>query len=60
LRLLVVMYMYEPGEVANNIEPLTPGLRAALILPAIGTIFLGVLPGAVLNFAQRSTIFGAR
>ena len=25
LRLLVVMYMHEPGEVANNIEPLTPG-----------------------------------
>jgi NADH-quinone oxidoreductase subunit N len=54
LRLLVVMYMYEPGEVANNVEPLTPGLRAALILPAIGTFFLGVLPGVVLGFAQRS------
>src|SRR5579863_2489519 len=60
LRLLVVMYMYEPGEVANSIEPLTPGLRAALILPAVGTILLGVLPGAVLNFAQRSTTLGPR
>jgi NADH-quinone oxidoreductase subunit N len=58
LRLLVVMYMYEPGEVANNIEPLTPGLRAALILPAIGTFFLGVLPGVVLGFAQRSATLG--
>ena len=58
LRLLVVMYMYEPGEVANSIEPLTPGLRAALILPAVGTVFLGVLPGAILNFAQHSTILG--
>jgi NADH-quinone oxidoreductase subunit N len=58
LRLLVVMYMHEPGEVANNIEPLTPGLRAALILPAIGTFFLGVAPGAVLSFAQRSAILG--
>ncbi len=54
LRLLVVMYMNEPGEVANNLEPLTPGLRAALILPAIGIFFLGVLPGFVLGFAQRS------
>src|SRR4029079_17057298 len=44
LRLLVVMYMYEPGEVANNLEPLTPGLRAALLLPAAGTFFLGILP----------------
>src|SRR5580700_2269216 len=60
LRLLVVMYMHEPGEVVNNIEPLTPGLRAALILPAIGTFVLGVLPGTVLSFAQRSTLFGPR
>lgn len=60
LRLLVVMYMYEPGEVANTIEPLTPGLRAALILPAIGTILLGVLPGTVLTFAQNSTLPGPR
>lgn len=54
LRILVVMYMNEPGEVANTIGPLTPGLRAALILPAIGTFFLGVVPGFVLGFAQRS------
>jgi NADH-quinone oxidoreductase subunit N len=60
LRLLVVMYMYEPGEVADNLEPLTPGLRAALILPAIGTIILGVLPGAILTFAQNSTLPGPR
>lgn len=58
LRLLVVMYMNEPGDVVNNIEPLTPGLRAALVLPAIGTFFLGILPGTVLNFAQHSTIIG--
>jgi NADH-quinone oxidoreductase subunit N len=57
LRLLVVMYMYEPGEVVKNLEPLTPGLSAALILPAIGTFFLGVVPGAILNFAQRSAAF---
>ena len=60
LRLLVVMYFEEPGEAANNVAPLTPGLRAALILPAIGTIVLGVLPGAILNFAQNSTLPGAR
>lgn len=54
LRLMVMMYMNEPGAAVESIEPLTPGLRAALILPAIGTFFLGVLPGAVLSFAQRS------
>ena len=57
LRLLVVMYMHEPGEVVENLEPLTPGLRAALILPAIGIFFLGVAPGAVLDFAKLSSSF---
>ncbi len=57
LRLLVVMYMYEPGEVSNNLEPLTFGLRAALTLSAIGIFVLGVLPGAVAEFARRSATF---
>ena len=52
LRLMVMMYMHEPGEVSNNLEPLTPGLRAALILPAIGTFVLGVVPGVILTFAE--------
>jgi NADH-quinone oxidoreductase subunit N len=56
LRLLVVMYMHEPGEAVQNIEPLTPGLRAALILPAVGTFFLGILPGSVLTFAQHAAL----
>ena len=51
------MYFNEPGEVSSNLEPLTPGLRAALILPAVGTVVLGVLPGAVLDFAQKSASF---
>src|SRR5262249_14785508 len=42
LRILVVMYMHEPGEAASRAEPLTPGLRAALILPAFGTLVLGM------------------
>jgi len=54
LRLLVVMYMHEPGEATTSLEPLTPGLGAALVLPAIGTFLLGVIPGAVLTFAQNS------
>ena len=56
LRLLVVMYMYEPGEVTNSLEPLGPGLRMALILPVIGTFFLGILPGTVLTFARNSAV----
>lgn len=55
LRLLVMMYMREPSEAAMDAEPLTPGLRAAFILPAIGTLFLGIFPGWVLDFAGRSS-----
>ena len=55
LRLLVVMYMREPSEATANIEPLTPGLRAALLLPALGTLVLGIFPSWVLEFAGKSS-----
>jgi NADH-quinone oxidoreductase subunit N len=54
LRILVMMYMHEPGEAVENAEPLSTGLRAALILPAIGTLLLGIFPGWVLEFAEKS------
>jgi len=57
LRILVMMYMREPGEAASRIQPLTPGLRAALVLPALGTLVLGIFPGWVLDFAGRSSVF---
>jgi NADH-quinone oxidoreductase subunit N len=54
LRILVMMYMREPGEAVENVEPLSPGLRAALILPALGTLLLGIFPTWVLEFAGKS------
>jgi NADH-quinone oxidoreductase subunit N len=54
LRILVMMYMREPGEAATNAPPLTPTLRLALILPAAGTLFLGIFPTWLLEFAGRS------
>jgi len=54
LRLMVVMYMHEPGEVTKDLESPSPALKAALALPAIGTFFLGILPGAVLSFTQTA------
>jgi NADH-quinone oxidoreductase subunit N len=56
LRILVVVYMHEPGEAAGQIEPLTPGFRLALILPALGTLFLGIFPAWVLDFAGKSAM----
>src|SRR4051794_11105166 len=55
LRILVVMYMHEPSEATKDAEPLSTGLRLALILPALGTLFLGIFPGWVLDFAGKSS-----
>jgi len=55
LRILVMMYMHEPSEAATNAEPLSPGLSAALIVPAVGTLFLGIFPTWVLDFAGKSS-----
>jgi NADH-quinone oxidoreductase subunit N len=57
LRLMVVMYMHEPGETTEKLEPLTMGLRIALVLSAAGTLVLGIVPGTILTFAQHSTAF---
>jgi NADH-quinone oxidoreductase subunit N len=55
LRILVVMYMQEPSEAAIQAEPLSPSLGAALILPALATVLLGIFPDWVLDFAGRSS-----
>jgi NADH-quinone oxidoreductase subunit N len=53
LRILVMMYMYEPGEATESADPLSPGMRIALLLPALGTLFLGIFPTWVLEFAGK-------
>ena len=57
LRLMVMMYMREPGEVTSAIEPLPLTLQAALVLPVIGTFVLGIFPGALIQFANQSASF---
>lgn len=54
LRILVVMYMHEPSEAVAALPPLSTSLKAALLLPALGTLLLGIFPSAVLNFAGAS------
>jgi NADH-quinone oxidoreductase subunit N len=53
LRVMVVMYMREPHEEAL-VPAATMGLRTALTLSVFATIYLGILPGRVLEFALRS------
>ncbi len=52
LRVIVVMYMREP-RVEEPVPRMQPALGVALGLSLAATIYLGVLPGRVLEFASR-------
>jgi NADH-quinone oxidoreductase subunit N len=57
LRVLVMMYFRDPSQAVAEAEPLTPGLSAALLISAAATLFLGLFPNWVLDFAgQASTL----
>jgi NADH-quinone oxidoreductase subunit N len=53
LRIMVMMYMREP-QVDTPIAPIPLALGAALAVSLGATIYLGVLPGDVLQYASRS------
>jgi len=53
LRVIVVMYMREPRE-ETPVSPIPLGLGAALAVSLVATIYLGILPGRVLDYAARS------
>lgn len=53
LRVIVVMYMREARQEVP-VSPIPLGLGAALAISAATTIYLGVLPGRVLEYATRS------
>lgn len=53
LRIIVVMYMREPkGEVP--VTPIPVGLGTALAISLVATIYLGILPGRILNYAAQT------
>jgi NADH-quinone oxidoreductase subunit N len=53
LRIIVMMYMREPrGEVPFAPVPVTSGLAIAICL--LLTLYLGVLPGRVLDYSSQS------
>lgn len=56
VRVVMVIYMREPE---RTFEPaLTPSVRAALAVTAIGTIGIGLFPAWFLGLAQRSAFGG--
>jgi len=55
LRLIIVMYMREPSlDEAPAVA--SPSMRLALVVAAIATIYLGVIPGRVLGSALRGAL----
>jgi NADH-quinone oxidoreductase subunit N len=54
LRVIVVMYMREPQREVP-VTPVPLGLGLALAATLLATIYLGVLPGRVLRYAQDSS-----
>ena len=54
LRVIVVMYMHEPGESTASLQPLGAGLNTAIWISAVATLILGIFPAHVLNFAGKS------
>jgi len=60
LRVIVVMYMHEPGESTEDLPPLSAGLKAAIWISVLATLALGVYPSPVLDFAGRAAAALAR
>ena len=56
LRVLVVMYMNEPGESAEDLPPAGAAMKVAVYGAALGTLVLGIFPGWVLDFATKSAL----
>lgn len=56
LRIIVVMYMHEPGESMDSLQPLGAGLKTAIWTSAVATLILGIFPSFVLNFAGKSAV----
>jgi NADH:ubiquinone oxidoreductase subunit 2 (subunit N) len=48
------MYMKDPGESVESVPSATPMLQVALIGSAVMTLVLGILPGFVLDFANKA------
>jgi len=53
LKVIVVMYMQEPREDVP-VLPVPASLGVALAITLAATIYLGVVPGRILGYAQRS------
>ena len=54
LKIIVAIYMRDPSEAVEQIEPAGAGLSIAIWASAIGVLALGIFPSALLRFATLS------
>jgi NADH-quinone oxidoreductase subunit N len=54
LKIIVAMYMHEPGESTENLAPPSAGTRATIWASALGTLVLGIFPSVLLPFVTYS------
>jgi NADH-quinone oxidoreductase subunit N len=54
LKIIVAIYFKEPSENVARLEPPSMGTRVAVWASALGTLFLGIFPSALLSFASFS------
>jgi NADH-quinone oxidoreductase subunit N len=54
LKIIVAIYMHEPGPATMELSPPSAGERAAIWGSALGTLLLGIFPSALLSFASVS------
>jgi NADH-quinone oxidoreductase subunit N len=55
LYVIVQMYMHDPTEDFADVH-ISPGLVAALLVATVGTLYLGVLPGRILEWTATSAL----
>jgi NADH-quinone oxidoreductase subunit N len=53
LRIIVMMYMREARE-ETVVTPVSPSLSFALAISVAATLYLGILPGRILEYVSRS------
>ena len=54
LRIIVAIYMHEPGEATAKLAAPAPALNIAIWASAIGVLVLGIFPSFLLQFASLS------
>jgi NADH-quinone oxidoreductase subunit N len=54
LKIIVAIYMKDPGEAVEQLPPPAISLRIAIWASALGVLILGVFPGTLLSIATSS------